>query len=151
MIDRPPIERLSERQRQCLAMVWDRKPSKEIARALGISPYTVDGHIADAMTVLGAKSRVEAARMLAQGTPESLGGELPPVADKPDAAVSEVSPQHSDVLWQGRHVKIGRWARLGIIVGLTVAIIYAVILLMVGGDALERRAREARQASTTQR
>lgn len=58
----PGIAKLSERQRQCLELVAQNCTSKEIGRALGLSPSTVDNHIAAAMERLGTTSRVEAAR-----------------------------------------------------------------------------------------
>ncbi|MFN3592504.1 MAG: response regulator transcription factor [Thermaurantiacus sp.] len=39
--------------------------SKEIARELGISPHTVDGHLRGALQRLGLQSRIEAALLLA--------------------------------------------------------------------------------------
>src|SRR3954447_10008681 len=64
-------DKLSEGQRDCLRMVLRHMSSKEIARALGISRHTVDQRLRIAMTLLGASSRVEAARRLAEA--EGLG------------------------------------------------------------------------------
>lgn len=58
---------LSERQRQCMELVAQQRTSKEIARALDLSPSTVDNHIQAAMERLGVRSRAEAARMLNAG------------------------------------------------------------------------------------
>ncbi len=52
--------RLSPREKQCLGRVARGMTSKEIARDLGLSPRTVDLHIARASTRLGAANRIEA-------------------------------------------------------------------------------------------
>lgn len=58
------IDRLTEKQRVCLRMVWQHRESKEIARELGISPHSVDGRIKTAMRTLGVDDRYEAARLV---------------------------------------------------------------------------------------
>jgi DNA-binding CsgD family transcriptional regulator len=63
MIGRGNI-RLTRRQRQCLQCVSDGMTSKEIARALSISPSTVDNHLREAIMRMGMNGRVEAARAL---------------------------------------------------------------------------------------
>jgi len=68
-----PTARLSDGQRQCLRMVLRHMSSKEIARALDISPHTVDQRLRLAMTIVGASNRIEAARRLA-----AAEGEAPP-------------------------------------------------------------------------
>lgn len=54
---------LSERQRQCLALVACGYTSKEIARELGLSPSTIDNHLAQAVMRLGCSSRAVAAKI----------------------------------------------------------------------------------------
>ena len=56
---------LSAGQITCLRLVSDNMTSKEIARTLGISPYTVDQRLDAARRKLGATSRKEAARLFA--------------------------------------------------------------------------------------
>ncbi|MBB5727123.1 DNA-binding CsgD family transcriptional regulator [Sphingomonas endophytica] len=58
------LRRLSERQRQCLRLIFDRKTSKEIASALGLSVGTVNTYISEAITTLGARNRRHAAELL---------------------------------------------------------------------------------------
>jgi DNA-binding CsgD family transcriptional regulator len=65
-MDDDRIARLPEGQKQCLRMVLRHMSSKQIALALGISPHTVDQRLRQAMRTLGASSRVEAARALAE-------------------------------------------------------------------------------------
>jgi DNA-binding CsgD family transcriptional regulator len=59
------IAQLTEGQRDCLRAVYAHMTSKDIARALGISPHTVDMRLRTAMKTLGVASRIEAARLLA--------------------------------------------------------------------------------------
>ena len=59
------VARLSEGQRQCLALVNQHLSSKEIALRLGISPHTVDQRVRLALNILGVEKRGEAARMVA--------------------------------------------------------------------------------------
>lgn len=104
-----PSESLTPRQVECLRLVWERRTSKEIAAELGLSKGTVDTYIFEAVAVLGARNRREAAAMLfdaapdatprspASGTPEkspltkfnlNSAGVSPPLADAPPAAPS---------------------------------------------------------------
>lgn len=80
--------RLSPRQRECLQLVWERQAtSKEIAIALGISKTTVDGYIREAVELLGAADRRDAARMIFGGTPRAeYGGDPAGVTGTPDNA-----------------------------------------------------------------
>ena len=52
---------LTDKQREVLELLIEHKTSKQIARALGISPHTVDQRIFFAKEKLGAASRNEAA------------------------------------------------------------------------------------------
>jgi len=52
---------LTDKQRRVLDLLIENKTSKEIARTLGISPYTVDQRISLARGKLGVSSRVELA------------------------------------------------------------------------------------------
>lgn len=58
------LNKLSEGQLVCLRLVLEHKSSKDIARELGISRHTVDQRLKGAMRLLGATSRVAAARKL---------------------------------------------------------------------------------------
>lgn len=88
MIDR--VAQLTEKQRECLRLVWRHRESKEIARDLGISPHSVDGRIKTAMRTLGVDDRYEAARLLALSESHRSGAhatDQPPVyhpSDVPD-------------------------------------------------------------------
>lgn len=57
---------LTDKQRECLRLVWLQYDSKRIARELGLKPDAVDGRLKTAARVLGAENRYEAARILAK-------------------------------------------------------------------------------------
>lgn len=65
MTDPSRFDRLSRRHRECLRGVRDLKGSKEIADALGIEKSTVDKYLTEAVKVIGARNRREAALLLA--------------------------------------------------------------------------------------
>jgi DNA-binding CsgD family transcriptional regulator len=58
------VARLSERQKQCLRLTFDRKTSKEIAALLGLGVGTVNTYIAEAIATLNARNRRHAAEIL---------------------------------------------------------------------------------------
>ena len=105
------IDRLTERQKDCLRLVSEGYISKEIGRLLGISPATVDNHVRAALEVLRAPSRAEAARMLrAHETDQALTSQPAPLAEPlPIPAVSDVGP--SDRSWWSRLVPAPGGAR----------------------------------------
>lgn len=76
--------KISEGQRACLRMVLQHMSSKDIARALNISPHTVDQRLKLAMRTLEAATRVEAARTLA--AMENEDGYQSSVHQRPDLA-----------------------------------------------------------------
>lgn len=53
--------RLTDKQRACLDLLLERKTSKQIARALDISKYTVDQRLRTAREILGAADRDDTA------------------------------------------------------------------------------------------
>ncbi len=60
---RPPPVVLTQRQRDCLSWVRHGKSATDIGDILGISPYTVHEHVAQACTRLGVRTRVQAVAM----------------------------------------------------------------------------------------
>lgn len=64
--DRLRWDRLTEKQRACLDLVLEHRTSKQIARQLGVSKYTVDQRITNARTALGATDRADAAMRYAR-------------------------------------------------------------------------------------
>ena len=65
-MNRDPVTRLTEGQRDVLRMVNRHMETKEIARALGISPDGVNQRIKAAMRTLGVNKRRDAALILAE-------------------------------------------------------------------------------------
>ena len=59
------VAALTDGQRDCLRLVLRHMTSKDIARAISISPHTVDMRLRTAMRTLGVASRFAAARALA--------------------------------------------------------------------------------------
>lgn len=60
------LDRLTDKQRECLRLVYAHMSSKEIAPLLGVEPGTVDQYVKAAMRILGVSDRRAAARMLAE-------------------------------------------------------------------------------------
>jgi DNA-binding CsgD family transcriptional regulator len=77
-------ESLTPRQVECLRLVWERRTSKEIAAELGLSKGTVDTYIFEAVGILGARNRREAAAMLFDA--EGSTTPLPRAAETPEKA-----------------------------------------------------------------
>lgn len=82
------LDSLTDKQAEALVMVLRRMSSKEIARELGISPWSVDKRLDAARVKLGAQTREEAARIYARARyGESFAGE--PFAVTPAAELVE--------------------------------------------------------------
>ncbi|MBI0473983.1 LuxR family transcriptional regulator [Sphingomonas sp. MA1305] len=60
------FDRLTKRHRECLRGVRALLGSKEIAAALGVEKSTVDGYLTEAVRILGARNRRDAALLLAE-------------------------------------------------------------------------------------
>ncbi|UVO50256.1 helix-turn-helix transcriptional regulator [Sphingomonas sp. SUN019] len=86
-MDDTRFDALSPRHRDCLRLVRARMRTKEIALELSIAPSTIDGYIAEAVRIIGARDRREAAMLLEQHeaklTPDQSGGQSSRVAPAP--------------------------------------------------------------------
>src|SRR5262245_23219418 len=84
--------RLTPRERECLRLVAQHLHSKEIGRALDLSPYTVAKYIESACERLGVKSRREAARkflaLAGEEYPNGSGSELLGLSPTPETGPS---------------------------------------------------------------
>jgi DNA-binding CsgD family transcriptional regulator len=58
------VATLTPRQRECLRLVAELQDTQQIAHLLGLSPYTVDSYIREAVRLLGAVNRRQAAAMV---------------------------------------------------------------------------------------
>lgn len=74
------LDRLTDKQRDCLRLVYAHKQTKEIARILNLSPDGVTQRIKTAMRTLDVDSRREAAQLLAEA--EGLAT-YPPLVHRP--------------------------------------------------------------------
>jgi DNA-binding CsgD family transcriptional regulator len=91
------FSRVTEAQRICLRKVLSRRNSKEIALELGISHHTVDKRLERALRTLGAGTRFEAARLLADhegATYERLVSE--PIDIDPAAGSDTLDPSFNE-------------------------------------------------------
>jgi DNA-binding CsgD family transcriptional regulator len=99
------FDQLTARQRDCLRLVMQHQPSKEIARTLGISPNTVDQHIRAAMIILGAATRVAAAKSLFAYEGESH----PQPLTSPSSGIAEHHPfQQNDTTFGDQETGTGK-------------------------------------------
>lgn len=60
-----PLELLTERERECVALVARHWRTRQIAGRLALSPDTVDEYVSRAARKIGARDRADAARLLA--------------------------------------------------------------------------------------
>lgn len=150
---------LSPRQRQCLEGVAAHLDSTQIGERLGISPHTVDKHIAAAVAALGARSRRDAVRIWrdiassCNATGEKLTGDFPPVdfpppepADRSRSMVKEIDDQSSFVIGPDRPIdrQGGKdeqakrtLVRLAILIGITAALAIILVALPVLGHGAQ--------------
>jgi len=82
------FERLSPRHRDCLRLVYRRKRTKEIAALLGLSPGTVSGYCNEAIRILGARDRIDAAERFAAH--EGDEGDVPGRSATPSSSAAAV-------------------------------------------------------------
>lgn len=128
MSDLTRFDRLTKRHRECLLGVRALQGSKEIADQLGIEKSTVDGYLTEAVRLLGAKNRRDAALLLAEHEaslvppapapapapnvsgrppPDKMGGDSARLAEPPPPLPSTASPGEwvagqQDAEWRGR-------------------------------------------------
>ncbi len=133
-----PVASLSEGQRDCLRLVLEQHSSKGIARVLKISPHTVDRRLKVAMKTLGASTRFEAARMLANAEPgyQSLVYQAPDLVGEGtgEAALPKLDPRSAHKSRRASNVderQNGSYARLLVaaIVVAGVAITFAALFV----------------------
>jgi DNA-binding CsgD family transcriptional regulator len=92
------LESLTAKQREMLRLVYQHMRSKQIARVMGVSPYTVDEYLRLALRKLGVATRVDAARLLAehelaQKAPQTSLYQSPGVVFPPADGSSEASEE----------------------------------------------------------
>lgn len=112
---------------------------KEIAAELGLSVKTVEGYLAQAKDKIGASSTVHAARLYGAALVSAPGNFLADFPRVEALAVPEPTdpgPIVGPAMTQGRQIKLGWYARTGIIAGMTFALILSVLVLVAGAYAI---------------
>jgi len=139
MNDRDPA-RLSDRQRDCLRLLYANFETKEIAARLGLSPYTVKEHLRDARRILGVSRSIQAARLLVEYERDILG--VPPAkrADEESPPADSGSATESGPAAKVVRARypIGILTRLSLIVVIAVAAVALAGALLVGAEAITR-------------
>lgn len=138
-----PVERLSDRQRECLRLVYQRFTSKEIGLKLEVAPDTVDQHIKRAMRTLGTGSRAEAARLVFvhdQGDTQLLGTQSETIALAPSSAAQAVQDEGSGYIKRffvlppiggpNEHLTAGKTLRLIAQLALFLGVATAIVVVM---------------------
>jgi len=141
------LSELSEGQKSCLRLVARGMSSKEIARATGLSHYTVDTYIKRALPVIGASNRRDAARIVINSEQsQKIGPPSESVVFQSDSAILNSGFSHrssdialsgmfglpkiggevNDLAWVERHYAIIKVAAFGF------SVILAIILATVG-------------------
>lgn len=92
------LARLTERQRQCLALAAEGLPSAAIAARLNISPRTVDEHLSTACDALGVRTRVQAVARLAIEARRPVGAPNPATVDASQLARGSRAEARSGVI-----------------------------------------------------
>ena len=135
-----PFNRLNQRQRECLRLVYRNLEAKEIARELGLSPHTVVEHLRDARRLLGASRSMHAARMLFEHERDNrvgsdpvgvtLPGETANIASVPATAMGAETGK------RGNRYSFNYLERLGLIVAIAVGAIALTGSLAMGAHVV---------------
>jgi LuxR family transcriptional regulator of spore coat protein len=140
-MDQSRFDSLTSRQREALQLLAIPMRAKEAAVAMGLSPRTVEAHLAEAARRLGVGSSLEAARLYAEhsrAVPEKLPEEETLVGERPAPRVSVPPPAPVELAPTGRRITLDYWQRSAIIVGLTIGLVFSVFILIAGGETLAR-------------
>jgi DNA-binding CsgD family transcriptional regulator len=154
MVDRvsTAFEKLTPREREILRLIAAHLQSKEIARALGLSPKTVEMHVLSARRRLSGMSRRDAALAFVAwegGAPGSdYRKQSEPLAALPDTPPSgrEIKSDRNgasqpslDVQPTGRRdwrYELSGLQWLGLVLGVTAAVAVALAAIAISIDAL---------------
>ena len=170
VMDSPPFESLSKRQRECLLASVAGMESAEIAHLLGISTNTVDDHFRSMNQKLGMNRRL-AGRLLRSSSlypqwlrDHVLGIELPApmpqrdVTERPASGVRDAAFEGRFSTWlegrpdiveqDTRHAVISPLSRLTMVALLVVLIAVAILLAPNLADGFQAYARAIRDLIT---
>lgn len=134
------LGQLSERQRECLRLLYANLGVKEIAAELSLSPFTVRTHLRDARRIVGASRSMQAARLLVEherdtsgiATPNRIGLDRHFPHDVSATSVSEPAA----VVRNRYH--FGLLQRIGLIVAIAFVAVALAGALLVGAEAITR-------------
>jgi len=132
------VDQLSDRQKECLRLLYANLGIKEIAAELNLSPFTVRTHLRDARRTIGASRSMQAARMLVEherdtsgiATPNRIGLDRRFADD-----VSATSPGSSAAVARNRY-PFGFLTRIGLIVAIAFGAVALAGALLVGAEAI---------------
>jgi DNA-binding CsgD family transcriptional regulator len=158
------LEQLTEKERQVLDLVIQHKPTKQIARELGVAPNTVDMRLRSAREKLGTPDRNAAARaytsLLAACGKPTCG--FPVMDEIEDVTLTEVTDRKEaatfvlqDVGWIDRPApwntmieptsglealgdRLGGVARLALVIGLAALLALTVLATFAIAEALSQ-------------
>lgn len=97
-MDKDAIDRLTEREKECLRRWLAHQTAKEMALDLGVSPHAIEKRLKMARTKLGVYSSLEAARLLADSERYQHAG---PHSPDLDASAGPSNPRNSRPLILG--------------------------------------------------
>lgn len=136
------LARLTDKQRQCLRLVYAHMSSKEIAQQLGLGPATVDQYVKTAIRTLGVSDRRAAARMLAEHEGSSVAAPVGFRLQDEQAPFDATPPRLEPVLplpLEGlRPTQVGWTKRLVWIVTIAIGVALAFLILIAAAEALTR-------------
>jgi DNA-binding CsgD family transcriptional regulator len=139
-MDPAKFDKLKERHRQCLRLVFENYGAKEIGRKLGISHHTVNEYLREAREALGVRRSIDAARLLI--TYEQYKRVVPkPVGVESGTSVDEAGPATEPAL--SANVARNRWHlerlhRIGLIVAIAFLAVAFAGALRAGLEDLTR-------------
>jgi DNA-binding CsgD family transcriptional regulator len=109
------VARLSDGQRQCLALVDQHLSSKEIALKLGISPHTVDQRVRQSLHILQVEKRGEAARLVAAVMRDGHDPAYQRLIHQPPYIDDAAPPAHQDGAASDQIRQAGRAGELSLV------------------------------------
>jgi DNA-binding CsgD family transcriptional regulator len=136
----PRLDQLSERQKQCLRLLFANLSIKEIGAELDLAPVTVKGHLSNARRLLGVNRSMQAARILVRHEHHTLGIEPPrPVGLErhlPDEEAAAALAGQALVVRNRYH--LGLLQRTVLIVAIAFVAVALAGALLIGAEALSR-------------
>lgn len=140
MVNRAGVTQLSEREKQCLRLLYENHSVKEIALELGLSPHTVNEHLRQTRRALEVSRSMQAARLLAnaegnnRSVSDEIGVENDDIVDHGQDATIAAEPTR---IARNRY-KLGILQRIGLIIAIAFIAVALGGALLVGAEAITR-------------